>query len=285
MYVINLDEYSDIGTHWIALFVKNNDITYFNSFGVEHVPNEIIKFISCKNVIANILRIQAYDSIMCGYFCIGFINFMLKGKTLPEYTNLFSPNDFKKNDDIILHNSIEAIDKKKDLTEQTKFRLSEIIGIENYFYRDINERKSYIRKLNKYITIFEYIDKILIILSATSGGVSIISFISIAGVPVGIAIANFTLIFSIAKGIIKVLVKITRNKKKKHDNILMLAESKLNSIEMLISKALNEMEVSHKEFTIILNEKDRYEKIKYKLISENENNNIRLSHVKPFFKK
>ena len=222
---------------------------------------------------------------MCGYFCIGFINFMLKGKTLPEYTNLFSPNDFKKNDNIILHNSIEAIDKKKDLTEQTKFRLSEIIGIENYFYRDINERKSYIRKLNKYITIFEYIDKILIILSATSGGVSIISFISIAGVPVGIAIANFTLIFSIAKGIIKVLVKITRNKKKKHDNILMLAESKLNSIEMLISKALNEMEVSHKEFTIILNEKDRYEKIKYKLISENENNNIRLSHVKPFFKK
>ena len=61
MYVINLDEYSDIGTHWIALFVKNNDITYFNSFGVEHIPNEIIKFISCKNVIANILRIQAYD--------------------------------------------------------------------------------------------------------------------------------------------------------------------------------------------------------------------------------
>ena len=93
-YVINLDDYSDIGTHWIALYAKNNDIIYFDSFGVEHIPKEIIKFIGYKNIIANIFRIQAYDSIMCGYFCIGFINFMLKGKTLTEFTNLFSPNDF-----------------------------------------------------------------------------------------------------------------------------------------------------------------------------------------------
>ena len=102
MYVINLDEYSDIGTHWIALCVKNNDITYFDSFGVEHISKEIIKFIGDKNVIANIFRIRAYDSTLCGYFCIGFIDFMFKGKTLTEYTNLFSPNDFTKNDDIIM---------------------------------------------------------------------------------------------------------------------------------------------------------------------------------------
>ena len=159
---------------------------------------------------------------------------------------------------------------KKNLSEQTKFRLSEIIGIENYFYQGINERKSFIRKLNKYITVFEYIDKILIFLSATSGGVSIISFISIVGVPVGIASASFTLIFSIAKGIIKILLKTTRNKKKKHDNILMLAKSKLNSIEILISKALNDMDISHEEFTIILNEKDKYDRMKYKIINENE---------------
>ena len=95
-YVINLDEYSDIGTHWVALYVKNNDITYFDSFRVEHIPKEIIKFIGRKNVIANISRIQAYDSIMRGYFCIGFINFMLKGRSLTEYTNLFSPNNFIK---------------------------------------------------------------------------------------------------------------------------------------------------------------------------------------------
>ena len=159
---------------------------------------------------------------------------------------------------------------KKNLSEQTKFRLSEIIGIENYFYQGINERKSYIRKLNKYITVFEYIDKILIFLSATSGGVSIISVISIVGVPVGIASASFTLIFSIAKGIIKILLKTTRNKKKKHDHILMLAKSKLNSTEILVSKALNDMDISHEEFTIILNEKDKYDRMKYKIINENE---------------
>ena len=170
-----------------------------------------------------------------------------------------------------MNNSIEAIGKK-NLSEQAKFWLSQITGIENCFCHEINERKSYIRKLNIYITIFEYIDKILIILNATSGEVSIISFITIVGVPVGIASARFTLIFSIAKEIIKILLKITRNKNKMHDKILMLAESKLNSIEILISKALNDIEISHEEFTIILNEKDKYDKMKYKIINENENN-------------
>ena len=103
VYVINLDEYSDIGTHWIALYVKNNDITYFDSFGVEHIPKEIKAFIKNKNIKTNIFRIQAYVSIMCGYFCIGFVNFMFKGKSFTEYTNLLSPNDFKRNDDIILN--------------------------------------------------------------------------------------------------------------------------------------------------------------------------------------
>ena len=102
-YVINLDEYSDIATHWIALYVKNNDTTYFSSFGVQHTPKEIKAFIKNRSIKTNIFRIQAYDLITCGYFCIGFINFMLKGKSLTEYTNLFSPNDFKGNGDIILN--------------------------------------------------------------------------------------------------------------------------------------------------------------------------------------
>ena len=102
-YVINLDEYLDIGTHWVALYVSNKTIIYFDSFGVEHIPKEIIKFIgNNKKIITNIYRIQAYNSIMCGYFCIGFINFMFDGNSLTDYTNLFSPNHFKKNDDIIL---------------------------------------------------------------------------------------------------------------------------------------------------------------------------------------
>ena len=104
-YLINLDQYSDIGTHWVALYVQNNNnsVIYFDSFCVEDIPKEIKAFINNKNVITNIFRIKAYDSIMCGYFCIGFIDFMLARKTLTEYTNLFPPNNFKKNDNIILN--------------------------------------------------------------------------------------------------------------------------------------------------------------------------------------
>ena len=101
-YVTNFDEYSDIGTHWVALYVNNKTATYFDSFGVEHIPKEIKKCITNKNIITNIFRIQAYDSVMCGYFCIGFINYMFKGKSLTDFTNLFSPNNFKRNDNIIL---------------------------------------------------------------------------------------------------------------------------------------------------------------------------------------
>ena len=82
--------------------MNDENVTYFDSFGVEHVSKEIKKFIRNKNITTNIYRIQAYDSIMCGYFCIGFIDFMLKGKSLLDYTNLFSPNDYEKNDKIIL---------------------------------------------------------------------------------------------------------------------------------------------------------------------------------------
>ena len=103
VYVINLDKYHDIGIHWVALYVNNKTVTYFDNFGVEHIPKEIKKFINIKNIIANIFRLQAYDSIMYRYFCIGFIDFMLKGNSLIDFTNLFSPNDFKKNDHIILN--------------------------------------------------------------------------------------------------------------------------------------------------------------------------------------
>ena len=141
---------------------------------------------------------------------------------------------------------------KINLSEQTKFRLSEIIGIKNYFYQEINQRKSCSKKLNKYVTTFDYIDKILIVLSATSSGVSIISFTSIVGAPVGIASASLTLIFSLATGIVKKLLNITRNKKKKYDKILMWAKSNLNSIETLISQAFIDMEISHEDFITIL---------------------------------
>ena len=109
-YVINFHEYADVGRHWIALFCNKNTIIYFDSFDDEHVPEEIKEFINRpssstwqnKNIIANIFGVQANDSVMCGYLCIGFIDFMLAGKKLTDYTSFFSPHDFKKNDSIIL---------------------------------------------------------------------------------------------------------------------------------------------------------------------------------------
>ena len=121
-------------------------------------------------------------------------------------------------------NSIETIDRT-NLTEQTKIRLDKITKIENYFYQEINQRKSCSKKLSKYVAAFDYIDKILIVLSATTGGVSICSFTSVVGAPVGIASASFTLIFSLTTGVVKKLLSTTRNKMKKHDKIFMLAKT------------------------------------------------------------
>ena len=145
---------------------------------------------------------------------------------------------------------------KTNLTELTKTRLDKITENENYFHEEINQRKLCNKKLSKYVAAFDYIDKVLIALSATTGGVSICSFTSNVGAPVRIASARFTLMFSLTRGIIKKLLSITRRKKKKkHDKILMLTKTKLNNIETLISQALIDMEISHEEFVTILKEK------------------------------
>ena len=101
-YIINCDEYESTVTHWIALYVNAKNGTYFDSFRVEHITKKIRKLIENKNITTNIYRIQAYDPKMCGYFCIGFIDFMFRSKNFLEYKNLFSLNKYKKNDKIIL---------------------------------------------------------------------------------------------------------------------------------------------------------------------------------------
>ena len=118
------------------------------------------------------------------------------------------------------------------------------------------------KKLSKYIAAFDYIDKTLIVLSAANGGIIIISFTSVTGIPARLASAFFTLIFYLATGIIKKLSKITRKKKKKHNIIVMLAKSKLNSIETLMSQALIDLDIIHEEFKTIVNEKEEYEQMK-----------------------
>ena len=141
---------------------------------------------------------------------------------------------------------------KTNLSDQKKYRLDEITKIENYFIEEINQRKSCSKQLSKYVAAFDYIDKVLIVLSARSSGVCIISSLSVVGAPVGLAGERFTLIFSLTTGTIKKLLSITRNKKKKHDRILMLTISILNSIETLVFQALIDIEISHEEFDKIM---------------------------------
>ena len=151
---------------------------------------------------------------------------------------------------------------KINLTDQTKFWLNKISRIENYFNSEINQRKLWSKNLSKFVTAFDYIGKVLIVLSAKTARSCIVSHVTVVGAPVGIASTVFAIVFSLATGILKKLLSTTRNKKKKHDKILMLAKSKLNSIETLVSQALTDMEISHEEFITILKEKDKYEKMK-----------------------
>ena len=233
-----------------------------------------MKFIARKKIITNIYRIQAYDSIMCGYFCIGFINFMFNGKSLTDYTNLFSPNDFKKNDDIILKYfglqdvkmSISNLEVCKaneisELKDLTKYRLDEINNIKEYFNAEIKERKDIITKISKYIVAFDYADKVFFTLSVSFGTLSIASYASVVGIPVGIAGTSLTLIFTVTTGVVKTLVNITRKMKKKYNKIIALARSKLNIIENLISQALIDFEITHEGFSKIIYGKNNYEQI------------------------
>ena len=148
------------------------------------------------------------------------------------------------------------------LNDQTKFRLNEINKIKDYLEFEIREKEAVIKKLTKYTATLDYTDKTLIVLSATSGGISIISFTNVIGIPAGVISASFTLVFSLTTRIIKKLLEETRKKKKKHSKIIMLVKSKLNSIESLIPQALIDLDISHEEFKTIVNEKEKYDQMK-----------------------
>ena len=149
-----------------------------------------------------------------------------------------------------------------ELTNVNKYRLDEINKIIDYFNNEIKERKDIIKKLNKYLVSFDYLDKIFIALSASFGGLSIASYASVVGTPAGIAGSSLTLIFTIGTGISKSLLKLTKKRKKKHNKIIALAKNKLNMIDTLLSSALNDSEISHEEFTNIINEAIIYENTK-----------------------
>ena len=149
-----------------------------------------------------------------------------------------------------------------ELTNVNKYRLHEINKIRDYFNNEIKERKDIIKKLNKYLVSFDYLDKIFITLSSSFGTLSIASYASVVGTPAGVAGSSLTLIFTIGTGISKSLLKVTKKRKKKHNKIIALAKNKLNTIGTLLSSALSDSKISHEDFSNIINEANIYENIK-----------------------
>ena len=139
-----------------------------------------------------------------------------------------------------------------ELNDLTKFRLDEINKIKDYLNAEIKERKYIVKKIRKYIVTFDYAGKLFIILSASFGALSIESHATVVGIPVGIAGASLTVIFTVTTGVVKKLLNITRKKKKKHNKIIALARNKLNIIETSISQALIDFDISHEEFSKII---------------------------------
>ena len=162
-------------------------------------------------------------------------------------------------------NSIESIEHNSvdtsNLNNQ-QFRRNKISEIEDYFIAEIKKRELMSKKLSKYISFFDYFDKSLIVLSVTSDSISIASFATVIGIPVGITSASLSLPFSLCTGLVKKLLKATRNKKKKHNKTVMLARSKLNSIESKISGALINNQIIHEDFVTIINEERNYRESK-----------------------
>ena len=156
--------------------------------------------------------------------------------------------------------SAESIDTL-NLNNQ-KFRLNKINEIENYFIAEIKEREVMSKKLSKYIASFDYFDTSLIVLSATTGTISIASLATVIGADIGIASASLSLPFSLCTGLVKKLLKATRNKKKKHNKIVILPRSKLNSIESKISEALVNNQISHEDFMTTINEERNYRELR-----------------------
>ena len=171
-------------------------------------------------------------------------------------------------------------DKELSLNNQ-QFRLNKINEIKDYFVAEIKERELMSKRLSKYIAFCDYFDESLIVLSATSGSISIASFATVFGAPVGIASASLSFAFSLSTGMVKNLLKATRDKKKKHNKIIMLARSKLNRIESKVCEALINSEISHENFLTIINEERNYRELKERIRmmkgQEDEKNRYRLN--------
>ena len=157
---------------------------------------------------------------------------------------------------------MNSVPLSANISNEQQFRLNKINEIKDFFLGQIRERELISKNFSKYIAFLDYFDKSLNVLSVLSGSISIASFASVIGVPAGIIGASCSFTFSITSGFVKKFLKTIRNKKKKHNKIVMLARSKLNSIESKISKALMDNEISHEDFETIINEEKKYRELK-----------------------
>ena len=174
--------------------MKSDEVIYFDSFGVEYIPREIMKRIKDKNIKSNIFRIQDNNSIMCGYFCILFIEYMLDNKTLTDFTNLFSSWDFI-NLNIKMMETIN-LNTKYSPEDQSNYRLSEISKIKYYFNEEIKYQQSLTNKLNKYLTVLDILSKILTAFLTVFSSSNIFSDAKKKKKLLGLNTSIFSLIFS-----------------------------------------------------------------------------------------
>ena len=172
------------------------------------------------------------------------------------------------------NSNLEVIEMSEANDFVTKFRLDGINKIKDYLNAEVKERKDIVKKISKYIVAFDYADKLFITLSASFGTLSIVSHATVVGIPVGIAGASLTVIFTVMTGVVKKILNITRKKKKKHNKIITLAKNKLNIVETLISQALIDFDINHEEFSKIIYEENNYEQIKDNIRSAKSINDL-----------
>ena len=243
----------------VLLFIDRNLFVYFDSFGIEYIPQEVLNKIRDKSITDNIFRIQDNESIMCGFYCIAFIKYMLAGKTLLDYTNLFSPNYYKKNDKIIYKYF-------KDMVEEAslEFRLRKNDETRNYLLDEIKHndliREKY-KKTCKYLQK-RHAENLLLFVSKVTGCVSISAFASLVAISVGITSSAVGIKICAIIGGIKKYKSLIKKKKKRYYKIVLLGKDKANTIEILISKALIDSYISHDEFVSVSNVLREYYEMK-----------------------
>ena len=240
---MNLDDKKSKGIHWASLFINRNTAVCFESFGIEYIPQEVLNKIRDKLITRNIFRMQSDDSVMCEFYCIAFIEYMLAGKKLLDYTNLFYPNDYKKNDKIIYQYF-------KDKYVSLEFRLKKIDETRNYLLEEINLYDLMREKYKKTCKYLNYVEDLLILALTITSCVSVSAFASLVCVPVDITSSAVGIKICAINAGIKKYKSIIKKKKKKHDKIVLLGKSKLNTIEVLISEALIDSYISHDEFVL-----------------------------------